>query len=99
MWPDHFSNPESSGHAVYPDFIVLYFASTAEYTRRASEIFPAGLTLWKLFEILEAKYPGIGERELQSCLVTVNRTYVPIGEDRRIEGGDEVALIPPVSAG
>ena len=61
------------------------------------------MPLKKLFPLLEDKYPGIGEKILQSCAVTVNLEYVDLDEEEStqmvIGAGDEVALIPPVSSG
>lgn len=61
----------------------------------------------KLFEVLEEKYPGIKNKVLSSCAVTINLEYVDVEEDddetpkvaRVIQDGDEVAIIPPVSSG
>jgi molybdopterin converting factor small subunit len=54
-----------------------------------------------LYESLEKKYPGITEKVLCGSMVTVNLEYVDLEEDseRVIKPGDEVAIIPPVSAG
>lgn len=66
---------------------------------------PAPLRADHLFGKLEERYPGIGEKVLSSCAVTVNLEYVALDEDdaagagRQINEGDEVAIIPPVSSG
>lgn len=87
-------------------FSILYFASAATFTRKASEDFPAPLTVPELFKLLEKSYPGIGPKVLTSCLLTINLDYVDIdGEgwqaasSTTIKEGDEVAIIPPVSSG
>lgn len=86
-------------------FTLLYFASANSYTSKSSESLPAPLPISKLFDILEEKYPGMKEKILESCLVTVNLEYVDLPEDgsneqgTMIKEGDEVAIIPPVSSG
>jgi molybdopterin synthase sulfur carrier subunit len=69
-------------------FNLLYFASASSFTGKDSDEFQAPLPLSKLFGLVEARYPGIKSRILDSCLVTVN-----------LKAGDEVAIIPPVSSG
>ena len=91
-------------------FTVLYFASAATFTKKSSEHLPAPLKASKLFETLEARYPGITHSVLSSSALTVNLDYVDIEEDADgdpasstptvvIKAGDEVAIIPPVSSG
>lgn len=82
-------------------FTVLFFASASSFTTKESDSFPAPLPLSKLFETLEARYPGISAKILDSCLVTVNLDYVdmPPTEERILQASDEVAIIPPVSSG
>ncbi|KAE8160837.1 hypothetical protein BDV40DRAFT_301929 [Aspergillus tamarii] len=63
-------------------FQVHYFASASSYTNRQSESLPAPLPLGKLFDILESKYPGIGEKVLTSCGVSVNLEYVDVEEEK-----------------
>jgi len=86
----------SKGH-----FTLLYFASASSYTRKSSETFPAPSTAAKLFEELEKKYPGMKQRILTSCALTVNLEYVELEkpEEVMINAGAEVAIIPPVSSG
>lgn len=90
----------SPGH-----FSVLYFASAASFTRKSSEEVPAPLTVADLYNHLEGKYTGIGEKVLTSSLLTINLQYVDTEEDgpgtpsKMINEGDEVAIIPPVSSG
>jgi molybdopterin converting factor small subunit len=86
-------------------FSILYFAAASTFTAKPSEHLPAPLEAHKLFATLEERYPGIGAKVLSSCAVTVNLEYVDVdGDDGEqsslvIKGGDEVAIIPPVSSG
>lgn len=86
-------------------FRVLYFASAGSFTTQESDHFTAPMTVRKLLETLEEKYPGIRAKVLDSSLVTVNLNYVEVPEKDddpnqvTIEEGDEVAIIPPVSSG
>ena len=85
-------------------FRLLYFASAATYTKRSSDDFPAPLPMSSLFGLLESRYRGITERVLASSAVTVNLDYVDVESGDKPQGvvineGDEVAIIPPVSAG
>ncbi|KUI61637.1 Molybdopterin synthase sulfur carrier subunit [Cytospora mali] len=91
-----------SGH-----FNLLYFASASTFTGKQFEALPAPLPLRQLFSTLEERYSGIKTKVLESCLVTINLSYVdvPEGNDEGgadetvIKEGDEVAIIPPVSSG
>ena len=87
-------------------FRLLYFASAASYTKKASDDFPAPMSVKALFNILETKYKGITDYVLSSSTVTVNLDYVDVEQDFEktgkkfeIQAGDEVAIIPPVSSG
>lgn len=87
-------------------FTVLYFASASSFTGKGHDFFTTGLTVGKLFDELEANYPGIKQKVLSSCAVTVNLDYVDVQEEAEkgddglvIKEGDEVAILPPVSAG
>jgi molybdopterin converting factor small subunit len=94
-----------------PTFQILYFASASSYTGKSSETLPAPLPLSQLFPLLEERYPGITEKVLSSCSVSVGLEYVDIPEgslsekgegeeeERMIGDGEEVAIIPPVSSG
>ncbi|SZF02902.1 unnamed protein product [Blumeria hordei] len=86
-------------------FKILYFGSASSYTSKHFESIPAPLRISRLYDLLELKYRGITENVLNSCLVTINLDYVDIpreseaNPDRTIKSGDEVGIIPPVSAG
>lgn len=92
-----------------PTFQILYFASASSYTGKSSESLPAPLPLSGLFPLLEKRYPGITEKVLSCCSVSVGLEYVDIpeatsgekgdGGERVIGDGEEVAIIPPVSSG
>lgn len=91
----------SSTKAPAGHFTMLYFASASSYTAKDSEVLEAPLDLSQLFSTLDKKYPGINQKVLESCLVTINLEYVDVSEDAKfvIKEGDEVAVIPPVSSG
>lgn len=86
-------------------FTILYFASASSYTQKATEQLPAPIHLSDLFSALEARYPGIGEKVLRSCGVSLDGEYVDVdlagmsGTNRVVGVGAEVAIIPPVSSG
>ncbi|KAJ5109642.1 hypothetical protein N7532_002287 [Penicillium argentinense] len=90
-------------------FTIHYFASASSYTGKNTETLPAPLKLSLLFSELESRYPGIEEKVLGSCGVSLDGEYVDVtpaeekGGDaegeRVIEVGSEVAIIPPVSSG
>ena len=99
------SNKPPPGH-----FSILYFSSASSYTKKDSENLQAPLPVSKLYDELEGRYPGIKDKVLSSCAVTINLDYVDVEEDgddatmKRqssvvIRDGDEVAIIPPVSSG
>lgn len=90
------------------EFSLLYFASASTFTGKMSERLPAPLPLSQLFSTLEKRYSGIRSKVLESCMVTINLTYVDVPEENNecgvgemvmIKEGDEVAIIPPVSSG
>jgi molybdopterin synthase sulfur carrier subunit len=93
-------------------FHIYYFASASSYTKKDTETLPAPLPLSDLFAVLENRYPGIRERVLRSCGVSLGLEYVDVEEAERgksagkeegpvvvIRAGDEVGIIPPVSSG
>jgi molybdopterin converting factor small subunit len=67
-------------------FTLLYFASASSYTKKDSEMFQAPLPLSKLFDTLEEKYPGIRDKVLSRCAVTVNLDYVDVNAGGEAEG-------------
>ncbi|KAE8149886.1 Cys/Met metabolism PLP-dependent enzyme-domain-containing protein [Aspergillus avenaceus] len=80
-------------------FQIHYFSTATTYTGKNTEALPAPLPLTHLFDVLESKYPGIKEKILASCGVSLNEEYVDVNDDGVIEAGSEVAIIPPVSSG
>ncbi|RDH35789.1 Molybdopterin synthase sulfur carrier subunit [Aspergillus welwitschiae] len=82
-------------------FQIHYFASASTYTGKQTERLPAPLPLPQLFDTLESMYPGIKEKVLTSCGVSLGDEYVDVEADIQvvIQPGDEVAVIPPVSSG
>jgi molybdopterin converting factor small subunit len=85
-------------------FNLLYFAAASSYTKKSSEPIKAPLRASDLFETLEDLYPGIKDKVLSSCAVTLNLEYIDLDEveknkDMIFKEGDEVAIIPPVSSG
>ncbi|KAI5235695.1 hypothetical protein E4T47_08426 [Aureobasidium subglaciale] len=79
------------------NFSILYFASAASFTNKASDLLPAPMKLLDLFDHLETMYPKIKQNILHSCALTVNLEYVDVeaDADMLINHGDEVAVIPP----
>lgn len=96
----------SAPRAPAGQFTVLYFASSSSYTHKQHDFFPGPLLLSLVPDVLEKQYPGIKEKILGSCALTVNLDYVD-AEDEAAKGeqglmvqpGDEIAIIPPVSSG
>ncbi|KAF2417255.1 hypothetical protein EJ08DRAFT_600114 [Tothia fuscella] len=82
-------------------FNMLYFAAASTYAKKQSEHLKAPLPVSELFDTLEQLYPGIKEKVLSSCMLTVNLGYVDLDDAAgiKIKEGDEVAIIPPVSSG
>jgi molybdopterin converting factor small subunit len=87
-------------------FTVLYFASSSSYTHKQHDYFPGPLLLSQVPDLLEMQYPGIKEKLLGSCMLTVNLDYVDAEEEAAkgeqgltVQPGDDLAIIPPVSAG
>ncbi|KAJ5810673.1 Molybdopterin synthase sulfur carrier subunit [Penicillium pulvis] len=90
------SNPVSQG-----TFTIHYFATASQFTTKNTESLPAPLPLAQLSPLLEERYPGIREKILVSCGVSLDGEYVDVEEDAQaiIQAGAEVAIIPPVSSG
>ncbi len=77
---------------------VLFFASCQDIVRkREAEVeAPEGATVADLVAQIVSEHPRFGEIEA-SLMVSVNQGYV--ARDDRLNEGDEVAFIPPVSGG
>lgn len=77
---------------------ILYFANIAEKVGRREQTLevPQPITARQLQELLAAAHESVGEMFFH-CRVAVNEEFV--GPEHPIEGGDTVALIPPVSGG
>ena len=54
------------------------------------------MTVEQLLEHLKGKYSGLDDLKKQ-IIIAVNKNTVP--KTKRLEDGDEVALLPPVSGG
>jgi molybdopterin synthase sulfur carrier subunit len=88
-------------------FTLLYFAAASSYVDKSFEHLQAPLAATELFVELEKKHPGIKDKILDSCALTVNLDYVDLEDELAkspevrlvIKEGDEVAIIPPVSSG
>lgn len=86
-------------------FTILYFAAASTFTGKTTEHLPAPVRIRDLFTKLDGTYPGIKDKVLSSCAVTVNLEYVDLDDDdalcldEEIKAGDEIAIIPPVSSG
>jgi molybdopterin converting factor small subunit len=86
-------DPASHGQAVK----VLFFASAREAAGTPSASFASsGRTLAQLTAELIAAYDQL-ERLLSTCAIWVNGAPAP--SSRVLRGGDEVAVLPPVSGG
>lgn len=94
-------NTQSGVQSSSGTFTIHYFATASQYTAKNTERLPAPLPLSSLYPTLEQRYPGIIDKVLTSCGVSVEGDYVDIEEDakRIIQAGEEVAVIPPVSSG
>ncbi len=77
---------------------VLFFASCRDLVgkREASISLPEGAGVADLLARLAADQPRLLEMEA-SLMVSVNQAYVD--RSQRLNDGDEVAFIPPVSGG
>lgn len=89
-------------------FTLLLFASAQSYCDDTDSMqLQAPTTLKGALEELERKFPGFGEKILKSSQIAVNLDYVDWTWDQReikgaavtIQPGDEVGIVPPVSAG
>ena len=78
---------------------VLYFAALRDLTGTGEErVLLPGLPcpVSALLSLLEQKHPPLSGR-LAAVRVAVNEEFTEL--DRSVQGGDVVALIPPVSGG
>ncbi|MBO8162869.1 MAG: molybdopterin converting factor subunit 1 [Brevibacillus sp.] len=77
---------------------VILFAALAERAgqRQITVSLPDGATVERLLAAIATEHPQLAEL-LTSCFVAVNQEYA--APERRIEPGDEVAVLPPVSGG
>lgn len=66
-------------------FQIHYFATASSYTGKQTESLPAPLPLSRLFDTLEARYPGIRERVLRCCGVSLGLEYVDVEEAEQLE--------------
>jgi len=77
---------------------ILYFSSIKDKLKKSSDYFELqeNSTVKDLIESIEKKYPEISEN-IKNIMVAVNEEYAD--KERKLEEGDVVALIPPVSGG
>jgi molybdopterin converting factor subunit 1 len=77
---------------------VLYFAAARDAAGRPAEPVdvPDGETLAGLRGVLATRHPGLA-RTLRASRFAVGEAFA--AEDRRLEPGDVVAVLPPVSGG
>lgn len=77
---------------------VRLFASFREATGSGTLAWeaPTGATVSEVVAALRAEYPRLGPAS-EKALLAVNQEYV--GGEYRLQDGDELALIPPVSGG
>lgn len=89
-------------------FTLLLFASAKSYCSETESLqLSAPITLQQLYSELESRWPGVGEKVLKSSQIVVNLEYVDCDWEERdtkgkgivIQAGDEVGVVPPVSAG
>jgi molybdopterin converting factor subunit 1 len=77
---------------------LLYFAAVRERLRLDEEWIPlpGGASVVLLLGELERRHPALGSLR-KACKVAVNQEFA--SNDRVLQDGDEVALIPPVAGG
>jgi len=82
---------------------VLYFAGASTATKKTTEqisIPDTGLTLPSLNDLLISRYPNTDlEKVLRSSQWSVDAEMVDEPNSVTFKGGEEVAVIPPVSGG
>ncbi|KAJ5806767.1 hypothetical protein N7474_010359 [Penicillium riverlandense] len=99
--PNTGPDPRNGKETQTETFTIHYFATASQYTSKNTESLTAPLPLSALFPLLEERYPGINDKVLRSCGVSVEGEYVDVEVDKEmvILGRQEVAIIPPVSSG
>lgn len=85
-------------------FTLLLFGPAQTFCADTSTLqLPAPTTLAAVLTELERRFPGFGARVLRSSQVALNLEYVEWGEETAgevaIGVGDELGIVPPVSAG
>ena len=90
-------------HSGTRDVTVLFFARVKELTKVPSHVMTLeedgqGLSVDAFVELLEDRWPSLKEIRGEYTLA-VNREYGAVEDGVCIKGGDEVALITPVSGG
>ncbi|EPQ54051.1 hypothetical protein GLOTRDRAFT_44429 [Gloeophyllum trabeum ATCC 11539] len=87
-----------------PEVTVLYFAGASTATGTSSERVrlssPGPQPLSSLSSLLLSLHPGAGlEHVLRTCQWSVDAEMVEDPDSVLLKGGEEVAVIPPVSGG
>ncbi len=79
---------------------IRYLAAVADYTGKSEEEIEIsdGATLEDLLNLLRERYPKIVEMEKRFPLLVL-RNGLNASPDTRLEDGDRIALLPPVSGG
>lgn len=89
-------------------FTLLLFASAQTYCSNTESLsLPAPMSLNELIDDLEKRWPGVSEKILKSSQIVINLDYIDWtwderdvkGKEIQIVPGDEVGIVPPVSAG
>ena len=85
------------------EITVLYFAAVTTAVKRTSETFALpddGLKLVDLTKLIVSRHPNSGiDRVLEGCRWSVDSNLVYQLDSFVLEGGEVVAVIPPVSGG
>ena len=80
---------------------VLYFAKSAEIAGIHSETIsvPQEIKALQLWNEIETRHPGLADVTNQ-VIFAVRQEYVELGDQLlRLQSGDEIAIISPISAG
>lgn len=80
---------------------VLYFAKSAEIAGVRSETIsvPQEIKASQLWKEIETRHPGLADVRNQ-VIFAVRQEYVELGDQLlRLQPGDEIAIIPPISGG